>query len=70
MDIYKQRQILFLKGTLAEKLSGLVLTESNRTLWVMFGQGHISLNSLHRKIKVMEMADRWPWYILQASGSA
>lgn len=42
------------------KMSGLVLTETetDRALWVMFGQEPISLESVCKKIKVVEKADK------------
>lgn len=36
----------------------LVLTETGRALWVMFGQEPISPNSVCKKIKVVEKADK------------
>lgn len=39
-------------------MSGLVLTETDRTLWVMFDQEQFSLNSVHRKIKVVKRDGR------------
>lgn len=38
-------------------MSGLVLTETGRALWVMFGQEPISLESVCKKIKVVKKAD-------------
>lgn len=56
--IHKQRQIFFSRATWWKKMSGLVLTETDRTLWVMFDQEQFSLNSVHRKIKVVKRDGR------------
>lgn len=48
----------FSRATWWKKMSGLVLTETDRTLWVMFDQEQFSPNSVHRKIKVVKRDGR------------
>lgn len=46
---YTSRDKFLLKGNLAEKMSGLVLTETDGTLWVVFDREQFSTNECAQK---------------------